>query len=92
MLTRARFFEKFNVCFPVFDEVLFRRLLSSQRGEISPALLSTLYGNTLTFWNASVKLARFPCPSQYSLWVQAEDALMVRARQTSLHNAGSLLF
>ena len=71
----CRFFEKINISFPIFDEVLFRRLLVSQKEKISPGLLSNLYGNTLIYWDASPRLSNVPCPDHYSIWIQAENAL-----------------
>ena len=61
--------------FPVFDELLFRRLLVTHKEKISPGLLSNLYGNTLIYWDTSPRLSKVRCPNHYSIWVQAEDAL-----------------
>jgi hypothetical protein len=55
-----RFFEKVNMCFPIFDEVLFRRLFVTHKERISPGLLSNLYGNTLIYWNSSPRLSNVP--------------------------------
>ena len=76
LMHSLRFFEKINISFPIFDESLFRRLLATQKEKISPGLLSNLYGNTLVYWKTSSKLSDVGCPDHYSLWVQAENALV----------------
>lgn len=69
------FFEKVNMCFPIFDEVLFRRLFVTHKERISPGLLSNLYGNTLIYRNSSPRLSNVHCPDLRSIWIQAENAL-----------------
>lgn len=81
-LYSIRFFEKINVSFPIFDELLFRRLLATQKEKISPGLLSTLYGNTLIYWTTSPRLRNVPCPDHYSIWIQAENALIAEFKCT----------
>jgi hypothetical protein len=71
----TRFFGKVNICLPIFDEILFRRLLATQKEKISPSLLATLYGNTMIYWDMSPQLCRIPCPDHYSIWIKAENAL-----------------
>lgn len=70
-----RFFEKINLCFPIFDEMLFRRVFVTHKEKISPGLLSTLYGNTLIYWDTSPRLSNVRCPDHRSIWIQAENAL-----------------
>ncbi|KAJ9641261.1 hypothetical protein H2204_002939 [Knufia peltigerae] len=76
------FFEKMNISFPIFDESLFRRLLATQKEKISPGLLATLYGNTLTYWDSSPRLRVLQCPDHYSIWIQAENAMTAEFKCT----------
>ncbi|OAG39331.1 hypothetical protein AYO21_06535 [Fonsecaea monophora] len=69
------FFDKINKCFPIFDEILFRRLLLTQKDKISPSLLAFLYGITLIYWNTSPSLKNVPRPDPWPLWRLAEDTL-----------------
>lgn len=61
--------------FPIFDELLFRRVFMTNKEKISSGLLSTLYGNTMIYWDTSPKLKNVPCPDVRTIWVQAENAL-----------------
>jgi hypothetical protein len=70
-----RFFEKINMAFPIFDELLFRRIFATHKEQISPGLLSNLYGNTLIYWDTCPRLSNVPCPDHYPIWIQAENAL-----------------
>jgi len=76
------FFEKINICFPIFDESLFRRLLATEKEKISPGLLSFLYGNTMIYWDTCPRLKDIPCLDYYSIWLQAEDALVSEFKRT----------
>lgn len=78
-LTRAgllpRFFERLNISFPIFEESLFRCVLTTYKEKVSPGLLANLYGNALVYWAASPKLSKVNRPDHRSIWVQAEHAL-----------------
>lgn len=81
-MNSLRFFEKINICFPIFDEMLFRKVFVSHKESISPSLLSNLYGNTLTYWNTSPRLSNASCPDQRSVWIQSENALNAELKTT----------
>lgn len=68
--------------FPIFDEILFRRVFATHREKISSGLLSQLYGNTLIYWDTSPKLSTVPCPDHYTIWIQAENALLAEMSST----------
>ncbi len=77
-----RFFEKVNISFPIFDELLFRKVFMTHKESISPGLLSHLYGNTLIYWNTSPRLSNVPCPDHRSIFIQAENALQAELKTT----------
>ncbi|KAK3624918.1 hypothetical protein LTR56_020732 [Elasticomyces elasticus] len=77
------FFAKVNICFPIFDEEMFRRTYTTNKESMSPSLLCHLYGNSLTYWRSSPRLHTQPCPEQRSAWLQAEDAMNAEWRCTS---------
>ncbi|KAK5718414.1 hypothetical protein LTR15_008141 [Elasticomyces elasticus] len=77
------FFAKVNICFPIFDEEMFRRTYTTNKESMSPSLLCHLYGNSLTYWESSPRLHTQPCPEQRSAWLQAEDAMNAEWRCTS---------
>ncbi|KAL4865299.1 hypothetical protein BDV12DRAFT_174822 [Aspergillus spectabilis] len=64
-----------NPCFPLFDEPSFRSSYSSHKEKISPALLGTLYANSLVYWRNSAKLAAGRIPDIRYIWNQANEAL-----------------
>jgi len=70
-----RFFDTVNICFPIFDETMFRRIYTTNKQSMSPTLLCHMYGNTLTYWRWSPQFNAFPRPEQRSAWVHAEDSL-----------------
>ncbi|TPX15462.1 uncharacterized protein E0L32_004442 [Thyridium curvatum] len=76
------FFEKINICFPIFDEGLFRRVFAAQKEKISPGLLAFLYGNTLIYWDTSPLLSTVRCPDHRTIWTLAEDALVEELHST----------
>lgn len=63
------------MCFPIFDEVMFRRIFIANKDKVSPGLLSNLYGNALIYWNTSPRLSSVTCPEHRAIWIQAENAL-----------------
>ncbi|OAA59207.1 Transcription factor [Niveomyces insectorum RCEF 264] len=65
-----------NLCFPLVDEASFRRQYTTARHRVSPALLSTLYASTLTFWPYDLQqLAAERCPDGRFVWNLASEAL-----------------
>src|ERR1700761_8886468 len=68
--------------FPVFDELLFRRIYSTHKEKMSPGLLATLYGNTLIYWDTSPRLKNVRCPEHYPIWIHAENALTAEYKTT----------
>lgn len=79
---KSRFFKKINLCFPIFDETLFRRVLTEDKDRISPSLLATLYGISMTFWNFSPRLATATRPDIRSVLIQAEDSFVAELIST----------
>ncbi|KEQ90403.1 hypothetical protein AUEXF2481DRAFT_48759 [Aureobasidium subglaciale EXF-2481] len=69
------FFEHANVCFPILDEISFRRTYSEHKDRLSAALLANLYANAMTYWNNSPRLRPCHSPDHRYLWVQANEAL-----------------
>ncbi|KAJ6031188.1 hypothetical protein N7540_001920 [Penicillium herquei] len=69
------FFQKANPCFPIFDEALFRSTYSSEKGRMSPALLCSLYANSLVYWKSSPRLRSGRAPDIRFIWNQASEAL-----------------
>ncbi|RAH50432.1 Zn(II)2Cys6 transcription factor [Aspergillus brunneoviolaceus CBS 621.78] len=69
------FFQRANVCFPIFDEASFRSAYSLQRDKLSPALLCNLYANSLVYWQASSTLSTNHPPDMRFIWNQANEAL-----------------
>ncbi|KAI5198270.1 hypothetical protein E4T39_06857 [Aureobasidium subglaciale] len=74
-LTRPRFFEHANICFPLLDEISFRRTYSEHKDRLSAALLANLYANAMTYWNNSPRLRLCHPPDHRYIWVQANEAL-----------------
>ncbi|KAG9659639.1 hypothetical protein KCU95_g3407, partial [Aureobasidium melanogenum] len=69
------FFENVNVCFPILDEVSFRRTYTEHKDRLSCALLANLYANAMTYWKNSPRLRSCHPPDQRYIWVQANEAL-----------------
>ncbi|KAG9597579.1 hypothetical protein KCU97_g4306, partial [Aureobasidium melanogenum] len=69
------FFENVNVCFPILDEVSFRRMYTEHKDRLSCALLANLYANAMTYWKNSPRLRSCHPPDQRYIWVQANEAL-----------------
>ncbi|KAJ5528295.1 hypothetical protein N7513_012454 [Penicillium frequentans] len=69
------FFRKANICFPLFDENLFRSAYNSHKGKMSSALLCNLYANSLIYWKDSHKLRAGRTPDIRFIWNQANEAL-----------------
>ncbi|KAI9373635.1 fungal-specific transcription factor domain-containing protein [Aspergillus egyptiacus] len=69
------FFRTVNPCFPLFDEASFRSSYSSHKQNISPALLSNLYANSLIYWKSSPRLSSGRTPDIRYIWNQANEAL-----------------
>lgn len=82
LLTDYSFFNKINLVFPIFDETLFRRVLTADKERISPSLLATLYGIAMTFWNHSPRLVTVTCPDIRSVLIQAEDSFIAELIST----------
>ncbi|KAI5242406.1 hypothetical protein E4T43_04858 [Aureobasidium subglaciale] len=74
-LTRSRFFEHANICFPILDEISFRRTYSEHKDRLSAALLANLYANAMTYWDNSPRLRLCHPPDHRYIWVQANEAL-----------------
>ncbi|CAD0108375.1 unnamed protein product, partial [Aureobasidium uvarum] len=53
----------------------FRRTYSEHKDRLSPALLSNLYANAMTYWNNSPQLRSCHPPDHRFIWVQANEAL-----------------
>lgn len=71
----CRFFQKANVCFPIFDEALFKSVYFSHKEKMSSALLCNLYANSLVYWKNSPKLCSSRAPDIRFIWNQANEAL-----------------
>ncbi|KAK7191942.1 hypothetical protein DPSP01_013337 [Paraphaeosphaeria sporulosa] len=69
------FFERANVCFPIFDDISFSNIFSTHKEKISSALLCNLYANALTYWDTSPRLQGTVKPDHRYIWVQANEAL-----------------
>ncbi|OHF04245.1 fungal specific transcription factor domain-containing protein [Colletotrichum orchidophilum] len=69
------FFEKPNRCFPLLDRQSFEKRFVEDRRHISPALLSSLYAHTMTYWAQSPSLVIQHRPDTRFIWNQANDAL-----------------
>ncbi|KXH61980.1 fungal specific transcription factor domain-containing protein [Colletotrichum salicis] len=69
------FFEKPNRCFPLLDRQSFEKRFVEDRRHISPALLSSLYAHTMTYWAQSPNLVTQYRPDTRFIWNQANDAL-----------------
>ncbi|KAK2792528.1 hypothetical protein FQN51_001646 [Onygenales sp. PD_10] len=69
------FFEKTNICFPIFDESSFKKTYASNRRKVSLALLSNLYASALIYWPNSPKSRFSRRPDLNFVWVQAYEAL-----------------
>jgi hypothetical protein len=62
---------------------MLRRVLTANKESMSPALLCHIYGNALTYWRSSPRLATTAAPEQYTVWYHAEDALNAEWKTTS---------
>lgn len=69
------YFLKVNTCFPILDKQSFTQLFNEDRSKISPALLSCLYANSLTYWTSSEKLKLVRCPDVRFIWNCANESL-----------------
>lgn len=69
------YFSKVHQCFPLLDERAFKLQHATQKGKISPALVTSLYAQAIVYWrNAS------PTPNQHYpdlrfIWNKANEAL-----------------
>ena len=54
----------------------------SAEEKISSGLLCQLYGNTLIYWDTAPQLTDASCPDHYTIWMQAENALLAEYTST----------
>lgn len=60
---------------PLFEHSLFLDTYAEHRENLSPALLSNLYANALTYWYSSPLLSLRRKPDVQFIWIQANEAL-----------------
>ena len=63
------------MCFPILDELSFRTQYTNSKDKMSPALVSSLYAHTLTYWDSSSVLRSHHCPEIRFAWNLATEAL-----------------
>ncbi|KAF5670508.1 transcriptional regulatory [Fusarium heterosporum] len=68
------YFEKVNSSFPLLDEAHFRKQYRENKDSISPALLSSLFAHSVTFWNSSPVLSQHRRPDGRFIWNLATEA------------------
>ncbi|KAK5995232.1 2,2-dialkylglycine decarboxylase [Cladobotryum mycophilum] len=69
------YFDKVNTCFPLLDEVSFRRQFNDDKSRISPALMACLYAHTTIYWQYSPILSNYRCPDSRFIWNLANEAV-----------------
>ena len=74
LIIQFSYFSKVNRCLPLVDETSFRRQYRENKDRISPALLSSLYAHTITFWRSSPVLSQHRRPDSRFIWNLANGA------------------
>lgn len=69
-----RYFDKVHLCYPLLDERAFRVQYTESKAKLSPALLSSLYAQSLVYWRQTLPEGRH-CPDIRYIWNQANEAL-----------------
>ncbi len=64
-----------NPAFPVIDMEPFMLLYNEDSAQLSSTLVCDVYAISITFWNQSSKLKRFPCPDHAFAWNLAVKSL-----------------
>lgn len=75
MLTLRRYFRKVNACFPLLDEVFFRRQYQADKHRISPALIACMYAHTLVHWRTEEPLRSRREPDNRFIWNLCNEAV-----------------
>ncbi|KAI6780964.1 putative transcriptional regulatory protein-like protein [Emericellopsis cladophorae] len=69
------YFAKVNSCFPILDEVLFRRQYQANKDRISPALIATLFAHILVYWRHAKPEGQHRLPDSRFIWNLANGAV-----------------
>ncbi|KAH7024789.1 fungal-specific transcription factor domain-containing protein [Microdochium trichocladiopsis] len=75
------YFDKVHKCYPLLDEAAFRRQYRTAKTRLSPALLASLYAQSLVYWRQTLP-AGHHCPDVRYIWNQACEALYFELYQS----------
>jgi hypothetical protein len=70
-----RYFDKVNLCLPLLDTQFFQSQYQASKDRISPALLASLYAQSLIFWRLSPLRSQHRSPDIRFIWNLANEVL-----------------